>query len=849
MTTPLDPTLESALAGARRRFHWLRFWRYLAVAGFAAVGAVLVAGVAMERGWLVRPGVALGLLLVLVALAVLALPVIVVAALAPQRSREWSARHVEDANPSLLDRLNTLVFLRPRRGDPVLASYGRRIERQAVREMLFAARPFEDEKRRLSRRWLGLLLLVLATVFFYDHFRPWQNLRERPAWEGHDADVEGPLLEDPIADAEELQAERPEPAWGEVRITEPGRDVKVTKVDVVPLQIEAAASQALESARWVTTPTGAEPREHPLPAPEEPRFAVYRPHLYVDELRLADWDVASYYAAAATAAEDYASEIYFIEVRPFREEIEKLMESGGQGASLMNQCTGLIERQKHVLRQTHRFLARPADDEEVRAQDQEKLVTAEAELAEATRHLYARMAAELENQAIANVLDRLAAAGEELERATAALRASPPTAPEPEQSALAELVATRKDLQRAISENPSAFGGEPSAEEPFPIAEELERISEFRDEEQAALELLDEVLEEQREIAEEIAGNPGRVSQLAPRHEASRRRLEQLEDDHPRLFDGAREEAERADEALRSAHEALGQWDPDLAGERQAEAITALEELREAVAEQTLARQLGDAYKLKKLLDRQAEEMGEMASNPGATSQGEAARAAGEARETTRELKEMMEQSPVGQGFGPELRDALADRRQQSLERDLDALAEAEDEAARGRAAEAAKEGLEAISDAFEQSAPRTVRELRAEDALTPGDAESLENALRQLEALLGVSGGDRSRADVDALRREALDNLRHGLEGLDGDRERVAALLDDAEEALERDDAVDEAKLRRLLAELRQLSSELGGAEIEELELDLAHIDPAELPAEYRERIQSYFKKLSERR
>jgi len=747
MPITLDPTLESALGAALRRFRWLRFWRLLSVAAFAVLAAALLAGVAMDRGWLARPGVALGLLVMVTFLALLALPVAAVAALAPGRSREWSARHVEEANPTLLDRLNAVVFLQGRSRDPVLARYGERIERQAVREMLLAARPFDGEQRRLARRWLGLLLLALATVLFYDAYRPWQKLRERPLRVAGAA-VEELLLEAPIVDAEELREERPEPAWGEVRITEPGRDVKVTKVDVVPLQIEAAASHALAAASWVATPTGGEPRRHELPPPAEPRFAVYRPHFYVDELRLADWDVVSYYAEAATAQDGYASEIYFLEVRPFREEIEKLKGSGGAGAGLMNECTGLIERQKHVLRQTHRFLARPPEEETARAQDQEKLVDAEAELAEATRHLYARMAAEMEHHAIANVLDRLAAAEAELERAAAALRDSPPTAPEPEQSALAELVATRKDLQRAISENPEAFGGEQPPQEDFPIAEELKRILELRDEE-------------------------------------------------------------------RTAHELLG-----------------------------------EAYELKELLDRQAAEMGEMAARPGEHSRDDAARAAGTAREITRELKEMVESSPAGQTFGPELHEALADPRQERLERDLDALAQAAEEAARAGAADAAREGLEAVSDAFEKSAPALVRRLRSEDALTPGDAEALESARRQLEALLGAGGDGRlPRADREALAREALGNLRLGLEGALGDRERMAAMIAEIEEALEHDAEADPEKVRRLLAELDRVAAELGGVEVEELELDLAHVDPSALPAEYRERIQSYYKKLSERR
>ncbi len=851
-SSALDPMLETALSGAEQRFKWLRFWRYLGLVGLAVVVTVLLLGVLMERGWLESLNLTVGILLALFAVAVLALPAIGVVALATQRSREWSAREVEEVNPSLLDRLHTLVFLKQRdEADPVLDTYGRRIERQAVREMLLGVKPFEDESRRTRRLWLGCLLLGVLTMAFYSRFHPLANLNTGSVFENYvPAGTEEPLLEAPIADAAELQEEREAPAWGEVRITEPGRDLKVTKVDVVPMQIEAATSRPMRTADWITTLTGAEPREHDLPPPEEPRFAVYKPVLYVDELRLSDWDVVTYYAKAATAADEYASDVYFLEVRPFREEIEKLAgQGGGQGMDLMNQCTGLIDQQKHILRQTHRYLARPALEDEVRRQDQDKLVTAEDELTEAVRHLYAQMAAEMENQAIGDVLDHLAAAEDELERATSALADDVATAPPPEQSALAQLVATRKSLQKSISENPDAFGGSESEDEPFPIAElpdKLKQISEFRDEEKAALELLDEVLDEQREIEEKISGNPDQLDGLATEHEASRRKLDQFADEHPRLAEGAREEAERAGEALRSAGEALESMDGGAAGERQAEAVSAVEELREAVEQQTLLRQLGDAYKLKQLVEEQAREMGEIEERPGDFSGSETSRTTEAAKETTRELKEMMEDSPVGQGFGPELRQALSDRNQGKLERDLDAAAEAGDQGSRSQAAGAARQGLEAVSEAFEKSAPRLVQELKEQDALGSGDGEALDDAMRQLEALLGGVGGRPAAAD-EAQRREALSNLRQGLEGLYGDRREAVRLYEEIEEEVERDAEIDVAKLRRLLDKLERFRTEMGGVEVEKLELDLAHIDPSELPAEYRERIQNYFRKLSE--
>ena len=91
--------------------------------------------------------------------------------------------------------------------------------------------------------------------------------------------------------------------WGEVRITAPGSDIRVTKVDVVPLEIEAATSEPLVRARWFTAKSGEAEVEHLLPKPADPHHALFAPHLYVDELRLSDWDVVAYHAGASTPAE------------------------------------------------------------------------------------------------------------------------------------------------------------------------------------------------------------------------------------------------------------------------------------------------------------------------------------------------------------------------------------------------------------------------------------------------------------------------------------------------------------------------------------------------------------------
>jgi hypothetical protein len=132
-------------------------------------------------------------------------------------------------------------------------------------------------------------------------------------------------------------------------------------------------------------------------------------------------------------------------VRPFREDIAKM--PGGEGGKAyrgLNELTGLIERQRQIC-------ARPIGTagpgpERRPAAGPRKLAGAESDLAGAVRHLYAKLAAEMENQPIGDVLTHLSAAEAWLEKARAALQADAPDALEKEQGALAELVATRKSL-------------------------------------------------------------------------------------------------------------------------------------------------------------------------------------------------------------------------------------------------------------------------------------------------------------------------------------------------------------------------------------------------------------------
>ncbi len=177
---------------------------------------------------------------------------------------------------------------------------------------------------------LGFIVALAATVLVYQLYSPWSRLlAAEKAKATPPVQAEKPLdLSLPATNNVEQSQ-----AWGEVRITDPGGDLRVTKVDVVPLQIEAAANQALKKVGWFSTINGAGETAHELPPPSEPRYAVYQPTVYLDELRLSDWDVMTYYAKANTEKENsFASDVYFLEVRPFREDILK-MPGGENGAA------------------------------------------------------------------------------------------------------------------------------------------------------------------------------------------------------------------------------------------------------------------------------------------------------------------------------------------------------------------------------------------------------------------------------------------------------------------------------------------------------------------------------------
>jgi hypothetical protein len=371
--------VETSLNQAEFRWKGLRFLQHSFLLGTIMCLAVLLFGGAVILGWVTSKALATTFfgLLGLAGFVIWAIVVISVLAGSPERS--WLAAALERVDRRLLDRLNTLLFLERRPREARMRSFATRIARQTQQVVATKPLPSPFPATRALEYMVGFIVALAATLLVYQLYSPWNRLlaaEQAKAARPAQADKTLELNQPATNNVEQSQT------WGEVRITDPGSDLRVTKVDVVPLQIEAAANQALKQVGWFSTINGAGETPHELPAPTEPRYAVYQPTVYLDELKLSDWDVMTYYAKANTEKENtFASDIYFLEVRPFREDLLKI--PGGEGGKphqCLNELSMLISRQQHVIRQTHQHLQKPQEQEKLQAQDRKKLSDAEADL-------------------------------------------------------------------------------------------------------------------------------------------------------------------------------------------------------------------------------------------------------------------------------------------------------------------------------------------------------------------------------------------------------------------------------------------------------------------------------------
>ncbi len=808
----------SRAARTQKARQWLS--ASLTCASLGLVG-ILGLGMAMTAGWIEYRATAVGLIVGLFGCAFLVWSVATIICWLWPVSRSRVVREMEKRESNLAERLSTIVHLdeqlarpsiRPTLASPVekRAEYEQqqreeevtrwfrhRIERQAaaiLTKHVLRSSPFPWS---VWWRVSVFLLLSCSTVWYFNAWDPWSKLKRGglrfPPLNGiMPAASRAPDAFD-IPAPDGTVVEEPQ-VLGEVRITEPGADLRISRLDVVPLQIEAATSTPIRSVHLHFARNGGPTEVRDLPQPKDPSFAVLATEIDAAAMQLADGDILVYFAVAiTTTGQTYRSNSFLLEVAPLLADVEQLPGGeAGEPSTVIDQAADLVAAQADVLR---------------RVSDSKDDPTAEAELAEletrlatATKVLQARVesmadphasgrdpnrkslpadktgdragekagektgdrtgdrtgekagekagdkagerageragdkAGEKAGDASGSQSDSATEARRQLELAAQALRdGNTKTAQKAAQTALQNLAEFRQQLERAVAtqREPSAIAdssskppappatepaappaGEPIApEEPAPrsVAERqsaLDQLRAQRDRDTAIGQTLGDLANREQQLRDQLPTKPApRIPEFTAQQEQLIVDLEQVVRTHGILEERFPQETQAARQALRQANEELRGASLN-ATMQVSEAVRALRELASAHQSRAENDRLRDAFRLKRLMDEQAEALRELANSTAEKPREQLESEAKATKDVVEQLRQLSSQSPLENDFDKTLRDLLQGQTPQKLDQQCQGICNGGSASERGQAASSAAKTLQSLSKAFEQSQP-----------------------------------------------------------------------------------------------------------------------------------------------
>jgi hypothetical protein len=669
----VNPALERRLDETAQQLQLARAIEFSAKLLSTATLALLLVGAgvllgAMTRGWAVA-------LLTLVGAGgfVVWFVAILIITCAP-RERAELARETERVNPSLMDRLNTLVALAPRRHSSQIESYAGRIEQQSV-AVIHRACASVPLVPRTSRRWiLSWLAITACTVLFYLWFQPFSRLSALA--QTPDSSPAEPPLEIPrSADEANKQPGAVQP-WIEARILEPGRDMVVTRYESVPMRVEAATSGELSRVDLHTARNGAAAPPRPLPAGGDPRFTRHEELIDIEQSDAGDWDVLSYFATAESKdGMTAASRIYFVEVRPLREEIEQLPGGvEGEPYRLLNELTNMIDAQQHTVRAAHRINHAPPDT--TSAQTIADLARTQDVMKTAVDYVRGSLpdAAEL-----APTLEQLNLAADSFKQAAEQFQAGQTKEAElSAQKAIGQLAMARKEIHNAVKAHPDALPGPARSSDPLAdLSEQLMESEQVREQLRSAADQAALLAAEQRKLANQIKPCETTAHQQAADAERQlREKFDQFREEQSAACQRAGSQTAAAESALDDAAAAMEQLAAQhdnpkhqQANRAAAGATKALEQLAKSLEQQSWRQQIAQANQLQQAIDQQIKFLEELEQNPDGATQQEIDQATRDMQTATSELKEMAEDPATRGQFSDELREQLSDENKQRLDR------------------------------------------------------------------------------------------------------------------------------------------------------------------------------------
>jgi len=581
-----------------------------------------------------------------------------------------------------------------------------------------------------------------------------------------------------------------------VSIVKPGRDSQASPIEEVFIEARADDDYGVREIELVYSVNGGPEDSLPLFSQGgSPRVEVTAGHtFFLEEIDLEPGDVISYYVRAmdtdrVQGAKTVTSDMYFLQIRPFRKDFEQSeqggMPGGGGGGGGMD--GSLPEQQRQIISGTFNLVRdRLTYTDDAFSENVVMLRLAQdrlrAQVEGLVEQIKARGVAD-DAEAFVTIAEELPLAILEMGVAIDSLEADLPKAAIPsEQKALQHLLRAEEAFRTVQIQSQQGGGGggggNASAEELADLFElELDKMKNQYETVQR---------QEQNQTAQEIDETLERLKELARRQEQAAERQRQLAQGSPNGGGGGGSAAQRelADETERAAREL-----ERLSRERRSEALAetarqlqdAAEDMRRAASARgnQSASDARDALNRLRDARRRLEENQDQRIQQGAEAALDRSRRLGEQqRDVTRDVMDLPTQSDQGSAIRRlSERKTQMEEELQSLESDLDRLAaEALRDREQQEAGAALREAANRIRDLRIKEKMRYTRGViqQRPDQSTRALEEQIQSDLEQLDAQLREAISASEQSGNGAELSEAMDQARDLVRGLESLEERV---------------------------------------------------------------------------
>ena len=632
----------------------------------------------------------------------------------------------------------------------------------------------------------------------------------------------------------------------EIVIKEPGRDVKVTKLDEVEIVAEATDDYGIgelklmyrigsdELQEFVMESSVSTPIVGSGSGADARHVAEGAYTFYLEEFDVEPGDIISYYAHATdnntrTGPGEASSEIYFIEIRPFNEDFHEGESEGEPGEAEPNPLSDIISSQKEIIRETSKHShTKPAAVTETYQAAVRKTGEQQTELKEKTQRVVDEFSAAMQGESavtpeilmnLEDAIDRMGEASDHLN----AVR--PDEAIPPEQEALELLIKVSLEIPKILMQirnsNPQlAENLELEMEE---LQNELENQqneldAEMQEQTQEMLDQARQMLGEQQQLSQqsqqlgredqpspsEMQQNSQQQGQLAQQAQQMAQQLDAMQQNgqgtQGERLNQAGQAMQQAGKQMEQAAQGMQREEPQLSaakGEKAEERLQeAVEQLEKVAAEYTDAALDRASQQLQELTEAQSDVQQQTQELRGRSEQSEmrpedfrkASELANQQRELQRNL-EALERSlrNIQEQLAPDNPEAaqnVADATRRLAEEQTTGDMATAQRALQWRSFRAADQNQQDVLDALEQT-QSDLQQARANMANT--EEEQLEAELEQLQ---------QARERMQDIQREL--QAMEGQEQTEEQQQRREQLAEQQQQIQEQMQRAQEARQRR---------------------------------------------------